>query len=160
MTLPDAITDVLPPDDRMRVGTVLSRFPTTVDIQGTAVPASPVSSYFPIIGDTVSLLRQDATWLILGRTTSPDTGAFPSFQAGYSTISVAAATSSLLNVSFLIPFRTPPAMSGNMNSAPGPTAGWATRIINITTTGFAIFIFGTSATFTVDISWIALERTD
>lgn len=159
MTLPDAITGVLPPDDRMRVGTVLSAFPTTVDIQGTAVPASPVSSYFPIVGDTVSVLRQDATWLILGRTTDPGTGNFPSFQAGYVPVTVAAAGSAVGALVFTIPFRTPPAVTMNINSGVAAVSGWAIRAINITTVGFTWFIFGSVSSFTVDASWIALERT-
>lgn len=159
MTLPDAITNVLPPDDRMRIGTVLTRFPTTVDIEGTAVPASALASYTPIVGDIVALLRQDATWLILGRTTSQDAGLSPQMQAGVASLTVAAAASQTQAVVFATPFRAIPAVSTNIDNGTGATAGWGSRAINITTTGFTIFIFGTSSSFTTSVYWQAQELT-
>lgn len=160
MTLPDAIHDAMPSDNRLRVGTVLRTFPTVVDVQGAQVPAGSLASYNPRSGDVVTLLRQEGTWLILGLNTSPTSGAYPSFQAGYVAVSVTAATSNTGTKTFEIPFRNPPAVTIGLSSAPGATSQWHVRAINITETGFTWFIFGPSSTFTIDASWIALERTD
>jgi hypothetical protein len=161
VTLPDAITDALPPDDRMRIGTITSLNPITADVQGTSITASVVNSVNLNVGDVVALLRQDASWLILGEPVAPATGISPMYQAGWTSVSVAASGSVVQSVTFPREFATrAPAMSGNINTAPGATAGWSCRIINITTTGFQIFLFGTAATFTVDVGWIAMARTD
>lgn len=160
MTLPDAITDALPPDDRMRIGRITSTSPVTVDVQGTGIQASPVLPLNLNVGDSVVVMRQDATWAIFGKTSDPAAGLFPTYQAGYFSISPAASPSFLTStISFTTPFRAPPAMSANLNMAPGPTAGWIIKAINITTTSFQLFASGTASTFTVDASWIAMERT-
>lgn len=159
MTMPEAIQKVLPPDDNMRIGTVLTRFPTTVDIQGQAVPAGALASYTPIVGDVVLLLRQDSTWCILGRTTTPDTGLSPQMQAGVASVAVVAVASATQAVVFATPFRAIPAVSTNIDHGTGASSGWGSRAINITTTGFTIFIFGTSSTFTANVYWQAQELT-
>jgi hypothetical protein len=66
VTLPDAVTDALPPDDTMRIGTVLSVNPLVVDVQGNPTPAGWIALAAPIAGKPVALLRLDATWLALG----------------------------------------------------------------------------------------------
>lgn len=159
MTLPEAISDALPPDDNMRIGVVLTRFPTTVDVQGQAVPAGALASYTPIVGDTVLLFRQDSTWCILGRTTSFDTGLSPQFQAGVFTMVVTAATSATQAIVFATPFRAVPAVSTNIDHGTGASSGWGSRAFNITTTGFTIFLFGSSTTFTAPVYWQAQELT-
>jgi len=68
MTFPGAIEEALPPDDRMRVGTVASIDPLTVNVQGTLVPAGRLGTYGPVVGEPTALLRQDQTWLALGST--------------------------------------------------------------------------------------------
>lgn len=160
MTLPDAIHDILPSDNRLRVGTVLRTFPTFVDVQGAQIPAGSLASYNPRAGDVVTLLRQEGTWLILGLVTSPVTGQYPSFQAGYVTVSVTAAGSNTGVKTFEVPFRNPPAVTMNFNANPGPSAGWTIRATSITETGFIWVIAGTAATFSMEASWIALERTN
>ena len=159
MTLPEAIQDALPPDDRMRISTILSVIPTTIDVEGNATPAGCLSSYTPIIGDTVAVLRQDSTWLILGRVTNPATASSPQMQAGVSSLTVVATTLATLAVVFQIPFRAAPAVSTNIDNGAGATAGWGSRAINITATGFTIFIFGASSSFTASVYWQAQELT-
>jgi hypothetical protein len=159
MTLPEAITDALPPDDNLRMGVVATVHPLTVNVQGTPVPAGALSSYTPIVGDPVALFRQDSTWLCLGRTTSPVTGSFPQFEAGTADITVAAATSGSVAVVFAIPFRTLPAVATNINSGSGSVGGWISRAIGITTTGFTISISGAINSFTVPVQWQAQEMT-
>lgn len=159
MTLPEAIQNAMPPDDNMRIGVVLRRFPTTVDIQGEAVPCGALASYTPIVGDVVLLLRQDSTWCILGRTTAPATGLSPQMQAGVATVTVTAAASATLAVVFATPFRAIPAVSTNIDHGVGTSSGWGSRALNITRFGFTIFLFGTSSTFTAPVYWQAQELT-
>lgn len=159
MTLPEAITSVLPPDDNVRIGTILTRFPTTVDIQGTAVAAGALASYTPIVGDVVLVIRQDSTWCIVGRTTTPDVGLSPQMQAGVATVVVTAVASVTQAVTFATPFRAVPAVSTNIDHGTGASSGWGSRAFNITTTGFTIFLFGSSSTFTASVYWQAQELT-
>jgi len=71
MTFPDAITDALPPDDRLRIGKVKQVAPLLVDVQGGDVITPGVLNYANFtVGDTVSLLRQDQSWLVLGTNAS------------------------------------------------------------------------------------------
>lgn len=75
---------------------------------------------------------------------------------GHTSVAVSAASSKVQSVSFGTTFpSTPRIPNPNITSAPGATSGWACRAINITTTGFDLFLFGASSTFTVDVDWIA-----
>lgn len=66
-TLPAAITDTLPPDDRMRIGVVSQTAPLMVNVQGGDVITPGVLNYANFaVGDTVALLRQDQSWLVQG----------------------------------------------------------------------------------------------
>ncbi len=158
MTFPLAIAQANAPDNRMRIGTVSSVSPFEVNVQGEVVRNPGVidrSSGFTV-GDVVALLRQDQTWLVFGRIWGTT---FPQYQSGWVPVTVTANTSATGPLVFARPFANPPAVTVNLNSAPGATAGWGIRAINITTTGFTWFIFGTSSTFTIDASWTATERT-
>lgn len=67
MTFPAAITDALPPDDRLRIGVVSQVAPLEVDVEGTPVRTPGVLNWANFsVGDTVALLRQDQSWLVLG----------------------------------------------------------------------------------------------
>ena len=57
------------------------------------------------------------------------------------------------------PFRAAPAVSTNIDNGAGATAGWGSRALNITATGFTIFIFGASSSFTASVYWQAQELT-
>jgi len=161
MTLPEAIQDVLPPDDRMRVGIIDSVAPVTVNVQGTSLPGHAVGSYTPVVGDNVAVLRQDQTWLILGKTSSADnTATGPVFQSGSVIVVVVAATSATAVVTFARPFTRLPAIATNINSGSGSVAGWGSRAIGVSTTGFTAFIFGAApGTINVDVQWQAQEYT-
>jgi hypothetical protein len=160
MTLAGAIADALPPDDRMRIGIIVSVAPVTVDVQGARLPGHAVGSYTPMVGDTVAVLRQDQTWLILGKTTSDSaTSTGPVFQAGSASMTVAAAVSGTQNVTFARPFTRIPAIATNINSGAGATAGWGSRAINIGLSTFQLFIFGSSSSFTAEVQWQAQEYT-
>jgi hypothetical protein len=65
-TLANATVGAQPPDDGMRFGVVATINPLTVDITGGLIPAGIQGGYVPAVGDNVSLIRQDGTWLITG----------------------------------------------------------------------------------------------
>lgn len=53
----------------LRLGTVVSSSSAGVMVSvsgGTVGPAATVSSYSPAVGDTVAIIRQDSSWLVLG----------------------------------------------------------------------------------------------
>jgi hypothetical protein len=158
MTFPLAIAQANAPDNRMRIGIVSSVNPFEVNVQGEVVRGPGVidRSRGFVVGDVVALLRQDQTWLVLGVVFG---NTFPQYQSAYVTVSVAAAASATGAVVFARPFANPPAMSINFNANPGPSAGWIIRAVSITTTGFSWFMSGTAATFSMDASWTATERT-
>lgn len=113
-----------------------------------------------MLGDNVAVLRQDQTWLILGKTTSAEsTDPGPVLQAGEVVMTVTAATGATANVVFARPFTRIPAVATNLASGAGPTNGWVSRAFAITTTGFTMFIFGASSTFTTAVQWQAQEYT-
>lgn len=67
MTFPGAIADALPSDNEMRTGVVTAINPLTVALEGgTVVSPGRLGMYGPNLGDNVMLLRQDATWLVMG----------------------------------------------------------------------------------------------
>ena len=159
MTLASAIKEALPPDDRMRIGVVLSTAPITVDIEGEGVATGCLSSYTPIVGDTVAVLRQDATWLILGRTVDSTSGESPQMQAGVVSMIIAIAASATTPVVFAKEFAAAPAVATNIDHGTGASSGWGSRAINVTTTGFTMFLFGSSSSFTANVYWQAQELT-
>lgn len=66
--LPAAIEGAQPTDNTIRVGTVrtIVNKLVQVEIGGGLVPAGYLGSYVPAVGHTVAVVRQDASWLILG----------------------------------------------------------------------------------------------
>lgn len=67
MTFPQRISAAMPADNEQVVGIVASLNPLTVNVRGgTVVNPGTLGSYVPGVGDTVQMLRQDATWLVLG----------------------------------------------------------------------------------------------
>lgn len=92
-SLPDAITDVLPPDNMVRMGVVTATNPLTVSMQGGLVKSpGRLGSYGPMVGDNVVLLRQDASWLVAGDVFS-NTSTVPG--AGITTMTQAIASASI-----------------------------------------------------------------
>jgi hypothetical protein len=87
-----AVRGALPPDNELVSGVVVSVNPLAVSVRGGIVTRSlgVLGSYVPAVGDTVQMLRQDATWLILG---SGGTGADASLTtAGFNDDTAAATT--------------------------------------------------------------------
>lgn len=150
--LPAQVKKSTASDNRIRIG--IGQADGSVRVQGQRIAAGYLGGEPFDAGDSVALVRQDKTWLILGKIYPSLTEAIM-MQAGFTNITVTAATSATLAVVFDRPFAVPPAVAVSINSGAGATAGWGSRAINIVTTGFTIFIFGTSSTFTVPIAWQA-----
>ena len=75
----------------------------------------------------------------------------------------AAAVSGLQAVAFATAFTNPPMVKTNITSGAGSTARWGSRAINITNTGFDMFVFSGNAVAAawtnVEVSWEATEYT-
>jgi hypothetical protein len=51
-------------------------------------------------------------------------------------------------------------VSTNINNATASTAGWQSRAFGVTTSGFTLFVFGASSTWTnIDVQWQAQIQT-
>lgn len=68
---PQQITSSMPSDNELILGTVTSINPLIVAVRGGVVNRPGVlGSYIPGVGDPVQMMRQNATWLILGPSAS------------------------------------------------------------------------------------------
>lgn len=66
--LPEAVADAMPPDDEMVIGTVTSGNPLVINARGADINGvGRLASAGLAAGDPVALLRQDNTWLALGK---------------------------------------------------------------------------------------------
>lgn len=77
-SLPASIAASMPSDNEMVIGTVTSVNPLTVAVRGGTVYAPGLlNSYIPNLNEVVVLMREGATWLVLGASTSATAGAVP-----------------------------------------------------------------------------------
>lgn len=83
------------------------------------------------------------------------------------TVTVPNATTSITKaITFTTPFAAGviPHCTANMTSAPGPSARWVERCINVTNTGFTLFLFAAdnvaSTGFTANVTWSAIKNAD
>jgi hypothetical protein len=150
--LPAQIKKSTSSDNRIRIG--IGQADGSVKVQGVRIQAGFLGGVPFDAGQSVAVVRQDKTWLVLGVVYGTFTPAIH-YQAGSDNINVAAATSVLLPVLFARPFASAPAVSTNINSGAGATGSWQSRAINITEAGFTIFAFGPSNTFTAPVAWQA-----
>lgn len=82
-------------------------------------------------------------------------------QAGTARVSFTG-TSTTHVVQFEHPFDSAPSVVANINSAAGQTANFHSRVYNILTTEFTIFIFGSGASVTwtnIPVVWMAMRQT-
>lgn len=143
----------------MRIGVVSSLSPLLVNVQGSDIPVGRAASFFPALGETVAIMRQDGTWMIMDRTQGPDDPT-QRHQAGSELMSVSAAPSATMAVLFAWPFSSIPAVATNLNSGAAATALWESRAFNISTVGFTLFIFAAApSTFSAEVQWQAQEMT-
>lgn len=93
-SLTQAVAAALPPDNEMVFGIVTAANPLTVSVRGALQNPGTLGSYLPAVGDTVALLRQDATWLCLGSNVSGGTAATLPSVAAYNAAGVVNSTTS------------------------------------------------------------------
>lgn len=81
-------------------------------------------------------------------------------QTGTETVSFAvAATSWTRSITFGTAFPSKPSCVANINNGSGSTASWNVRCFSISTTGFTLFGFGPSNTWSnVDVQWNAFQQ--
>lgn len=143
---------------RLRTATVVSvnaNGTLNLTLNGTTVSSVPrLAGAFALAGSVVQVLSYRGSLLVLGAVAPGPAGAMT--KTGAATAGPAAATSFTTSVAFGVTFPVAPNVHLNMASAPGPTSGWNERAINITTTGFQIFGFGASSTFSVSYQWTAI----
>lgn len=82
-------------------------------------------------------------------------------QRGIELVSFTSLESYTKAILFPAPFAVAPVMAANIAVAPSPTARWDVRAIDVTTTGFTLFVFanasGATATWSnVAVHWIAV----
>lgn len=79
------------------------------------------------------------------------------YQSGSTSVTFATATSFVQAVSFSQAFASVPRVGGfNINTASGSTIGWTIRATDVTTTGFNLRGYGTSAAWSgVPVQWHA-----
>lgn len=91
MTFVQSITNAMPSDNELVLGTVTSVAPLIVAVRGGRVTMpGTVGSYVPGVGDQVQMIRQGATWLIIGAAASG--GDATNTTAGYNNNTAAATT--------------------------------------------------------------------
>lgn len=163
MSLARQITRVAGQPASIRVGTVVAVSPLEVQVQDTVYSSESLGvlgSYFPVAGDTVAVIGQSndessdpASWLVMGKP-SQDTYAI---QAGELAVSFGPAAAYTQLVTFARPFQGHPAVSVNIASGAGATAGWIARAISVNASDFTLFLSGgVAATFTaIPVQWIA-----
>lgn len=144
----------------VRIGTVADTTPLTVSVQGAVfTDVGILGSFSPILGQAVALLGQSpasgsdpTSWLVLGDIHPEAWG----YQAGEELITFVAQTSFTLAVTFDHPFPSPPIMSANIATTAGAAANWHARAAAVSTTGFTLFVFGPSSTWTdIPVQWHA-----
>lgn len=147
------------PGLQLRVGTVSAvNANGTVSLtmaDGTVVPnVSRLGNAVAYVGAVVQVLTYRGSLLVLGPTSSGPAGGM--MKTGATTTGPTAATSFSTVVAFGVTFPAIPNVHVNLNGGAGATSGWGARAISISTTGFTIFGFGASSTFTASHQWTAI----
>lgn len=145
----------------MRTGTISQvNANGTVDLQmsdGTIVPGVSrlVGAYTPV-GAVVQVLSFRGSLIVIGGTATIDTVA-PLIKTGSLTAGPTAATTISVPVSFGVTFPAIPSVHVNLSgSGASPSAQWVYHALNVTATGFTLFGFGTSGTFSQTFRWSAI----
>jgi hypothetical protein len=132
----------------------------TVDLlmaSGVIVPDVPklASAYTPD-GSVVQVISLRGSLLVLGVVADRAPMSPQMVKTGSTTTGPSGATLFTTAVSFGVTFPAAPNVHVNMNTSAGATANWHVRAYNISTTGFTIYGFGPSNTFSTGIQWTAI----
>jgi hypothetical protein len=130
----------------------------TLDIlmsSGVIVPGVPklATAYAPN-GATVQMISFRGSLLVIGSSgTSAANG--PLTKTGAVTAGPSGTTSFTLAVNFGVTFPAAPSVHVNLDN--GSATGWNGRAVNVSTTGFTLFGFGSSSsTFSASWQWTAI----
>jgi len=139
----------------------IDNYSMTANVRGTVLTLQKISSYSPIIGESVLILQYGSTNIAIGSTgnsTSAVTAQYGSvIQHGTTSISFTSQASFSNPFSFPFPFNNIPQVSTNIRSGSGTTASWNSRAINTTVSGTTAFVFGPSSSWSsVTVDWIAI----
>jgi len=154
-----------PPNFAMRTGIVISiESPSTltVDISGSTIPNMPyLSSYSPLPGDNVQILKMDNTWIVIGSVGMATHHAMFG-EAGEVNIAAFGATTVFTQtVPFAFPFSIRPVVMVNIDSAATETNLFWAKAATITTIDFSLRLTcatATAFTATRTIQWLAIEQ--
>lgn len=104
---------------------------------------------FPTYGDAVDIAGLEAAIVeMFGQRVK--SGSLP--------VSFSSQVSYTQAVSFGTLFASTPRVTVNITSASGATAGWEGRATNVTASGFTLFLYGPSSTWTGSaVQWIATD---
>jgi len=145
-------------DAKLRTATVsVVNTSGTLDItlNGTLITGVPrLAGAWAVVGSVVQVLSYRGSLLVLG-VVSPGPAVGMS-KTGTTTTGPSAAATFLTAVNFGVTFPAAPNVHINLDSQAGATSGWAGRAISRTTTGFTLFGFGSSNTFSVSWNWTAI----
>jgi hypothetical protein len=123
-------------------------------LSGVAVLAVPrLGSAWAAVGSVVQVLSYRGSLLVLGVVSPGPAGDLT--KTGSVSTGPSAATSFTTVVNFGVTFPGLPSVMINLATSAGSTSGWAGRATSITTTGFTLFGFGSSATFSTAWQWTA-----
>jgi hypothetical protein len=144
--LAEAVQGAVGQPASVRIGTVDSIDPTVISAQGTPFEdVGFLDGYVPEVGDTVALLGQSsgsgsdpASWLTLGKVQAES--APIRFQAGEELFTFVGVASAFIDVTFAIPFESPPSVAGNIATTAGVANQWFVRCATVTTTGFRLLV--------------------
>ena len=157
MTSPSAnLQGTYPPDTGLRVGqaSIASDGSVSVSVAGKPINTGFVNPYGFIAGEPVVVFRGGASWVALGRSLPQPIAQ----EIGTESISFTTQTGFTVAVTFSRQFPSSPNVFTNINSGIGATAGWNSRAFGISATGFTLFVFGASSTWSgVPVQWFAVS---
>jgi hypothetical protein len=146
------------PDNRVRIGTVQAD--GSVLVQGALVRCGFLGGLALDAGDPVALVRQDKTWLCLGKVYA-DHATGMEIQTGIQLISFTAVSSAFVDITFARVFSVLPTVTATINNIAGVSNLWFVRAANVSTTGFRMSVSASVANTWTDIpvSWQAIVPT-
>lgn len=156
--LPAQIKKSTSSDNRIRIG--IGQEDGSVEVQGVRIQAGFLGGVPFDAGQSLALVRQDKTWLVLGVVYPGSTQAVH-YQAGTETINFAGVSSFSTPVVFARPFASVPAVVANINSPSGTANLWFTRCHSVTVNGFTLLVSaGAINTWTnITVQWQAQIQT-
>jgi H-type lectin domain. len=137
----------------LRPGEVATTIPFTVTLDGDSEAIDMTSMIGTnTTGDRVyCLFVPPAGNFVIGKVAAQE--------VGEELVSFITQSSFTVTVTFQVPFLVPPVVMTNIDSPSGATAGWHSRAFGVTTTGFTLFLFGGSSTWTnIEVQWLAVAR--